>query len=79
MARSPDQYLDNVDFAAQEIADAPEEERALMLDHIAKALTRRLLQDLKGIRAREISARVTRFLDAVRQRVEEIDSSRSRP
>ena len=43
MARSPDQYLDNVDFAAQEIADAPEEERALMLDHIAKALTLSLI------------------------------------
>jgi len=79
MARSPDQHLDNVDFAAQEIADAPEEERALMLDYIAKALTSRLLQDLKGIGAREISARVTRFLDAVRQRVKEIDSSRRGP
>jgi hypothetical protein len=79
MPKSPDQYPDNVDFAAQEIADGPLEERPLMLEGIAKALTRRLLQDHPGTGAREVSARVTRFIEAVRQKAEEIDRSRSSP
>jgi hypothetical protein len=77
MPKSPDQYPDNADFAAQELADASVEERALMLVGIAKALTRMLLHDRPGTGAREISVRVTCFIEAVRQKVEEIDRSRS--
>jgi hypothetical protein len=79
MPKSPDQFQDNIDFAAQEIADAPVEERAFMLEGIAKALTRWLLQDRPRTGARDVSARVTRFIEAVRQKAEEIDRSRSSP
>jgi hypothetical protein len=70
MPKSPDQFLDNIDFAAREIADAPIEERPLMLEGIAKALTRRLLQDEPGISAREVSDRVRRFVSAVLRKAE---------
>jgi hypothetical protein len=40
-----------------------------MLEGIAKALTRRLLQDEPGIGAREVSERVTAFVRAVRERL----------
>jgi hypothetical protein len=39
-----------------------------MLENIAKAPTRRLLQDNAGIGAREVSERVTAFIHAVRER-----------
>jgi hypothetical protein len=77
MPTSPDRVRENIEFAAREIADAPTEKRLLMLDGIARALTRRILQDQSGIGAREISARVTRFIDAVRQKAEEIERSRT--
>jgi hypothetical protein len=41
-----------------------------MLGGIAKALTKRLLQDNLGIGAREVSERVTAFVKAVRDRLE---------
>jgi hypothetical protein len=41
-----------------------------MLDGIAKALTRRLLQDNPGIVIREVSKRVAGFVSAVRARLE---------
>jgi hypothetical protein len=77
MRISPDQVPENVDFAAREIADAPIERRLLMLEGIAMALTRRIMQDHSRIGAREISIRVTRFIDAVRQKAEEIERSRT--
>jgi hypothetical protein len=40
-----------------------------MLEGIAKALTRRLLQDEPGIGASEVSERVTAFVRAVRERL----------
>jgi len=40
-----------------------------MLENIAKALTRRLLKDEPGIGAREVSARVTKFVRAVRSKL----------
>jgi hypothetical protein len=39
-----------------------------MLEGIAKALTRGLLQDTPGIEAREVSKRVIAFVKAVRDR-----------
>jgi hypothetical protein len=41
----------------------------LMLESIAKALTRRLLQDNPGIGIREVSERASAFGNAVRSRV----------
>jgi hypothetical protein len=41
-----------------------------MLEGIAKALTRRLLQDNPGIGIREVSERVTAFIKAVRAHLE---------
>jgi hypothetical protein len=41
-----------------------------MLENIANALTRRLLQDDPGIDIREVSGRVTTFIKAVRARLE---------
>jgi hypothetical protein len=40
MPRSPDQIPDNIAFAAQELLEAPPDERPAMLEGIAKALTR---------------------------------------
>jgi hypothetical protein len=41
--RRPDQIPDNIDFAAQELLEAPADQWPAMLENIAKALTRRLL------------------------------------
>jgi hypothetical protein len=70
MPRSPDKIPENVDFAAQELLDAPADQRSAMLENIAKALARRLLQDNPGIGAREVSERVREFLNAVRALIE---------
>ena len=69
MPRPPDQIPENVEFAAQELLGASAYQRPAMLEAIAKALTRRLLQDNPGIGAREISVRLTAFQNAVRQRL----------
>jgi hypothetical protein len=52
--RRPDQIPDNIDFAAQELLEAPADQRPAMLENIAKALTRRLLQDNPGIGIHEV-------------------------
>ena len=70
MPRSPDMIPENIDFAAQDLLDAPEADRKAMLENIAKALTRRLLKDEPGVEARELSERVTAFLNAVRERLD---------
>jgi hypothetical protein len=44
MPTSPDQIPENIDFAAQELFEAPADQRPAMLENIAKALTRRLLK-----------------------------------
>ena len=66
--RTADKIPDNVDFAAQELLEAPADERPAMLENIAKALTRRLLKGEPGIGIREVSERVTAFVKAVRAR-----------
>jgi hypothetical protein len=43
--------------------------RLIMLEGIAKALTRPLLQDNSGIGIRDVSERVTAFVSAVRARL----------
>ena len=48
-----------------------------MLEGTAKTLTRRLLQDNPGIGIREVSSRVTRFVNAVRQHVDDAQLLRS--
>jgi hypothetical protein len=55
----------NVESAAQELLDAPADQRPAMLEGIAKALTRRLLQDKPGIGIRSAA-----FIPAVRDRLE---------
>ena len=69
MPKAPDRIPENIDFAAQELLGAPESDRPVMLENIAKALTRRLLKDEPGIGAREVSNRVTAFVKAVRSRL----------
>jgi hypothetical protein len=49
MPTYPDTIPQNIDFAAQELLEAPADQRPAMLESIAKALTRRLLQDNPGI------------------------------
>jgi hypothetical protein len=49
MPRAPDQIPENIDFAAQELLEAPADEHPAMLEGIAKALTRWLLQDEPGL------------------------------
>ena len=68
--RSHPDNIENAEFAARELREAPAEQRAGMLDGIAKALTRRLLRDNPGIGIREVSKRVTAFVSAVRARLE---------
>jgi hypothetical protein len=70
MSTAPDEVPENIDFATQELLEAPEADRSAMLEGIAKALTRRLLKDEAGIGAREVSERVTAFVKAVRSRLE---------
>ena len=77
MPKSPDQIAENIDFAAEEVAEAAADRREFMLEEIAKSLTRKLLQDTRRMDVHEISERVTRFVKAVRQRVEELHGSRN--
>jgi hypothetical protein len=72
MPRSPDKIPENIEFAAQELLEAPADQRPAMLEGIAKALTRRLLQDEPGIGAREVSERVTAFVKGVRSRLQRL-------
>jgi hypothetical protein len=69
MPKAPDKIPENIYYAAQELLDAPADQRPAMLEEIAKALTRRLLKDNPGIGAGEISKRVTAFMKAVRSRL----------
>ena len=69
-ATAPDNIADNIEFAAHELLEAPADERQAMLEGIAKALTRRLLQDNPGIGIREASQRISAFIEAVRARIE---------
>jgi hypothetical protein len=62
----PDKIPDNIDFAAQELLQAPADQ---MLESVAKAVTRRLLQDSPGIGIHEISGRVGAFIKAVHWRI----------
>jgi hypothetical protein len=49
MPKAPDSIPANIEFAAQEPLEAPADQRSAMLEGIAKALTRRLLQDNPSI------------------------------
>ena len=69
MPRSPDKIPENIEFAAQELLDALAADRSAMLENIAKAWTRRLLQDNPGIGIRDVAKRVTAFVNAVRKRL----------
>jgi hypothetical protein len=72
MPTAPDRIAENIDFAAQELLEAPADERPAMLEQIAKSLTRRLLRDNPGIGIREVSTpRVTQFVNAVRMQIED--------
>jgi len=44
MPNAPDKIPDNIEFATNELLQAPGDQRPAMLEDIAKALTRRLLQ-----------------------------------
>jgi hypothetical protein len=79
MPRSPDKIPENIEFAAQELLDAPAADRSAMLEKIAKALTKRLLQDNPGIGIREVSERVTAFVNAVRERLSLAQRARRPP
>jgi hypothetical protein len=79
MPRSPDKIPENIEFAAQALLDAPAADRSAMLEKIAKALTRRLLQDNPGIGIREVSERVTAFENAVRERLSLAQRTRRPP
>jgi hypothetical protein len=69
MPVASDKIPENVEFALQELLEAPADQRPAMLEGIAKALTRRLLQDNPGIGIQEVSERVTAFVSAVRARL----------
>ena len=77
MSRHLDQIAENIDFAAQELLEAPYDQRPAMLESIAKALTRRLLQDNPGIGIHEVSGRVTAFIKAVHWRVSQYSEPES--
>src|SRR5689334_2109073 len=66
----PDKIPENINFAAQELLEAPDDQRPVLLENIAKALTRRLLTDNPSIGIREVSDWVTAFINAVRVRIE---------
>ena len=70
MPTAPDKIPENIEFAAQELLEEPADQRPAMLEGIAKALTRRLLQDNPGISIRQVSGRVAAFIKAVRARLE---------
>jgi hypothetical protein len=67
--RAPDKIPENIEFVARELLEAPADQRPAMLEGIANALTKRLLQDNPGIGIREVSERVTSFVNAVRARL----------
>ena len=69
MPKAPDKIPENITAVAQEVLQAPVEQRPAILEEIAKALTRRLLKENPGIGAREVSERVTAFVNAVRARL----------
>ena len=77
MPSYPDTIPHNIDFAAQELLEAPADQRPAMLESIAKALTRRLLQDNPGIDIHEVSGRVTAFIKAVHWRVSHHSEAKS--
>jgi hypothetical protein len=62
---------ESVEFAAQELLEAPSDERLAILERFAKSLTRWLLQDNPDVGIYEVSHRVRQFMVAVRRRVEE--------
>ena len=70
MQRAADKIPENIEFVAAELLAAPADRRPAMLEQIAKALTSRLLVENPGIGIREVSERVTRFVEAVRARLE---------
>ena len=70
MRRDADEIPENVEFVAAELRDASADQRPAMLEQIAKALTSRLLQENPSIGIRDVSERVTRFVEAVRERLE---------
>lgn len=69
MSRSPDKIPGNIASAAQELLEAPADQRPALLENITKALTRRLLARQSRHCAREVSERVTAFMKAVWDRL----------
>jgi hypothetical protein len=69
MPKHPDKIAENIDFATQEPLEAPADQRPVLLENIAKALTRRLLHDKPGIGIHEVSGRVTAFIKVVHWRI----------
>jgi hypothetical protein len=69
MPTAPDEIPENIHYVAQELLEAPATDRPALLEDIANALTKRLLQDNPGIGVRGVSRRVTAFVDAVRARL----------
>jgi hypothetical protein len=51
MSTAPDKIPENIDFAAQELLEAPAADRPAMLEGIVKVITRRLLKANPGIGA----------------------------
>jgi hypothetical protein len=72
MPIAPDKIPENIEFVVRELLEAPPDERPAMLEQIAISLTRRVLRDNPGIGAAGVSACITRFLEAVRVRVDEV-------
>jgi hypothetical protein len=70
MRRNADKIPGNIEFVASELLAAPADQRPAMLERIAKALTSRLLAENPHIGIHELSERVTRFVEAVRARLE---------
>lgn len=70
MRRDAHKIAENIEFVVAELLAAPADRRPAMLEQIAKALTSRLLVENAGIGIREVSERVTQFVEAVRARLE---------
>jgi hypothetical protein len=79
MPKSPDEIPENIDFAAEELAEADSESRERMLAQMAKSLTAKLLRDNRRLGICDISSRVTRYVRAVRQKIENLDRTRQTP
>jgi hypothetical protein len=63
MAATPDDSFENIELATQELLEAPSpDQRPLMLDSIAKSLTRRLMEEHPDIGVQEVSYLVNQFL-----------------